>query len=160
MTPVFRHLAASAFLLSVTAPLAAHDYQKGNLSIDRLWARETAQGQTTGGGFLTISNSGKTEDRLVGGSTPVAKELQIHSMVMDHGVMKMRRVMDGLPVPAGGTLELKPGSYHVMFIGLKGQLKPGTKVPATLLFRRAGAVKIELTVKSMAEAMTMMEHPK
>lgn len=141
---------ARALVAGLSAAAAvAHEYHARSLTITHPWSRETAPGQDVGGGFMVIANAGTTPDRLLGGSTPVAKALQVHEMTMDHGVMRMREVTAGLAVPAHGTLELKPGSYHLMLVGLKAPLKKGTRIPATLRFAHAGAVKVEFAVEAI-----------
>jgi periplasmic copper chaperone A len=160
MTRYKRALIATTLAVAITAPLVAHDFAKGAISIDHPWVRETAQGQAAGGGFLTITNTGKIVDKLVSGSTPLAAEVQIHTMTMDGGIMRMRRLTDGLAIPARSTIELKPGSYHIMFMGLKTPLKGGTKVPVTLQFQHAGKIKIAFAVRSMTDMgpMPAMDH--
>jgi hypothetical protein len=91
-------------------------------------------------------------DRLIGGSNAVAGKFEIHEMSMDGGVMKMR-AMTAIDVPAGGKLELKPGSYHVMLVDLAQPIKMGDKVPLKLTFRDAGSIDIVLHVQAMG-AMT------
>ena len=76
-------------------------------------------------------------------------------MTQDGGVAKMGPVEGGLVIPPGGTVELKPGGYHLMFIGLKRQPKQGEKFPATLTFEKAGSVKVEFLVEGMGEAGDM-----
>lgn len=150
MTTFFRApfiLAAVAVLSASVAP--AHEYHARSLTITHPWSRETAPGQDVGGGFMVVANTGATPDRLLGGSTPAAKSIEVHEMTMDGGVMRMRQVAGGLAVPAHGTLELKPGSYHLMLMGLKAPLKKGTRVPATLRFAHAGAVKVEFQVEAI-----------
>ncbi|GHD04009.1 copper chaperone PCu(A)C [Novosphingobium pokkalii] len=136
----------------------AHSYQVSGLAIGHPWSRETAPGQSVGGGFLTVTNRGKTDDRLIAVTSPVAAQVQLHTMTMDGGVMRMREVTGGLAVPAGGTLELKPGGYHIMFIGLKKSLKAGERVPATLTFQRAGTVQVAFAVQP-ATSTGPMEMP-
>lgn len=117
------------------------------VTVTGAWARETAPGQVNGGGFAVIMNKGATDDRLVSGTSPVAAEVQLHTMSMDGGVMRMRQLVDGIPVSAGQPVELKPGSLHVMFIGLKRPLKRGETVPVTLRFIKAGTVKVNFAVQ-------------
>jgi len=136
----------TAFSLMATAAVA-HGYRAGPLSIQHPWSRETAVGQAVGGGFLTIANSGAREDRLLSGTTPVAAEVQLHTMTMDGGVMRMRQVTGGIAIPAKGAVELKPGGYHIMFMGLKRQLRQGERVPVTLRFQRAGNVTVQFVVQ-------------
>jgi copper(I)-binding protein len=139
---------------------AANEAAASIIAITAPWSRETAEGQNAGGAFMTIANTGTAADRLTGGSTPVAGRVEIHTMTMDGGVMRMRQLADGLEVPAGGEVTLKPGSFHVMLMGLKQPLKAGDTVPLTLTFKGAGTVATELVVKpadTMAPEMTQGE---
>lgn len=149
-------LALCATIGLMASAAMAHDYRSGSLFIQHPWARETAVGQAVGGGFLTIANSGSREDRLLSATTPVATEVQLHTMAMDGGVMRMRQVTDGIVVPAKGSVELKPGGYHIMFMGLKRQLRKGGRVPVTLHFQRAGNVTVQFAVRPVG-AMEPME---
>lgn len=133
-----------ATVLSVSA--FAHGVTAGDLKIGHPWARPTVQGQPTGGGFLKIENTGKTADRLLSATAPVGSHLELHTMSMEGDVMRMRQV-DGIDIPAGATVELKPGAFHVMFMGLKAPLKEGDKFPVTLKFQKAGEVKVEVWVE-------------
>lgn len=143
-------MSAAGFCAALSPAAAhAHDFASGALAIGHPWMRETAQGQSAAGGFMTIANSGGTGDRLTGGSTPIAREVQIHATRMDGGVMRMRWLEDGLPVPAGKTVALRPGSVHIMFIGLKRPLKRGEMIPVTLAFARAGKVAVRFKVKAV-----------
>lgn len=117
------------------------------ITVTQGWSRETAQGQEVGGAFMAITNTGTAADRLTGGSSPVADEVQVHTVDMTDGVMRMRQLEDGLEVPAEGGVTLKPGSFHIMLIGLKHPLKRGETVPLTLTFTKAGPVDVELSVE-------------
>lgn len=142
-------LAATALaLLTATTGALAHGYTAGDLRIGHPWARPTASGQSVGGGYLKLTSQGGA-DRLLSATTPVAASVELHRMSMDGDVMRMRRV-DAIEVPAGQTVELKPGGLHLMLMGLKQPLQLGEKVPLTLRFEKAGAVEVELKV----------EHPK
>jgi copper(I)-binding protein len=120
-----------------------------SISIENPWARETVEGQAVGGGFMTIVNNGKSPDQLVSASSPVSSEVQIHTMSMERGVMRMRQLTDGIAVPANGRVELKPRSHHIMFMGVKKPLRLGTNVPVTLNFRRAGSITVQFKVQGM-----------
>jgi copper(I)-binding protein len=124
----------------------------GPISIENGWSRATAAAQTVGGGFMTIVNAGKTDDRLVSATSPVAAEVQIHDMKMEDGVMRMRQLADGLAVPAGARVELKPRSLHLMFMQLKAPLAAGQSFPVTLKFEKAGAVTTQFRVEAMGAA--------
>jgi hypothetical protein len=142
----------SAFLLAPLALLggaAAQDYRVGGIEIVRPWARATPKGSNVAAGYLTISNKGTGADRLVGGATEAAARFEIHRMSMSDGVMTMRPVAGGLELKPGETVEFKPGSFHVMLIGLKGPLEKGQRVKATLEFANAGKVEIEFLVEAI-----------
>ena len=96
------------------------------IHIEDGWARSTVEGMKMGGAFMKIQNDEAKQDFLVGGSSPVAERIEVHTHVNDNGVMRMREVKGGIPLEAKGVTELKPGSYHVMFMGLKKTLKPQT----------------------------------
>ena len=139
-------------------PMAAlaHDYQIKLLSIDHPFARATPPGATSGGAYFVIENAGPTPDKLIGATSPAAGAVEIHQMVMDGGVMKMR-ALPALDVPAGGRLALNPGGYHVMLLELKQPLQVGDKVPLTLTFQNAGSIDIAVGVEAMG-AMGGMTH--
>jgi copper(I)-binding protein len=133
--------------LAIAVPALAHDYAVGALRIAHPWSRPSPVGAPAGAGYMTITNTGASDDRLTGGATPVAARLEIHEMSMTDGVMKMRPVSGGLVIPAGGTVILAPGGYHIMFIGLKAPLKVGDRVPVTLRFQNAGTIDLEFQVQ-------------
>ncbi len=137
-----RLLASSLLTVAATASFA-------QVKVDRAWARPTVPGQQGGGGFLSLTSV--SADRLVSGSTPLAERFELHTMAMKGDVMEMRQV-DAIKLPAGKTVELKPGGLHVMFIGLKQPLALGSKVPVTLKFEKAGEVKVEFEVMSQPPA--------
>lgn len=148
-------LALSAAIGLMATAALAHGYRAGTLSLQHPWSRETAVGQAVGGGFLSISNSGNREDRLLSGTSPVAAEVQLHTMTVDGGVMRMRQVTDGIAIPAKGSVDLKPGGYHIMFMGLKRQLRQGERVPVTLRFQRAGSVTVQFAVQPVGSTGPM-----
>ena len=140
-------LALFAALLSPGA--FAHDYKIGTLVIDHPWSRATPRGAAVAGGYLKITNTGTTPDRLTGGTTEAAKRFEIHEMSMAGGVMRMRELKDGLEIPPGATIELRPGSYHVMMMDLSKPLAKGDRVKASLTFEKAGKVEIEFAVEAI-----------
>jgi copper(I)-binding protein len=137
----------------------------GEIQISGAWARpstggQMAEGQMGGGqmeqpaqsgmgngaAYMTIRNTGGQADRLLTAASDVAGAVELHTVVDSGGVMAMRPV-DGIDVPAGGAVELKPGSFHVMMIGLKQELKPGERIALTLRFERAGVVEVQADVR-------------
>lgn len=123
-------------------------YTLGSLKIEQPWTRGTPKGSPVAGGYVTITNTGKSADRLTDGSFALARKFEIHEMSMDNGVMRMRHMPKGIAIEPGATITLKPGGYHLMFMGLKDQVKPGSTVKGTLVFEKAG--KIELEFKASA----------
>jgi hypothetical protein len=120
--------------------------------VEAAWARPTVAGQSGGGGFLKITG-GSVNDRLVAASAGVSKEVELHTMEMDGNVMRMRPV-DAIDIPAGSTVELKPGGRHVMFMGLTKTLKAGERFPLTLRFEKAGEVKVDMQIATQAPGST------
>ncbi len=116
------------------------------------WVRATVQGQKATGAFMKIT--AKNQAKLVAGSSPAAGVVEIHEMKMDKDVMKMAALTSGLDLPAGKTVELKPGGYHVMLMDLKAPLAADSTVPVTLTFQDAKGNKttqeLKLPVKAMA----------
>lgn len=154
MFPLFsgarmRQLSIIALGAAALAPALA---QGSAIRVTSPWLRETAPGQSAGGGFLTITNSAKSADTLTGGSSPIAARVEVHTMSMDGGVMRMRPLKDGLALPAGQTVALKPGSLHIMLTGLKRPLKRGETVPVTLSFAKAGKVTVQFAVQPISYA--------
>lgn len=139
-----------AILMAVVAAASAHEVKAGDLVLHHPWARATPSGAKVAGGFMTIENTGTEPDRLVSGSVGFAGRVEIHEMAMEGDIMRMRPLADGLEIPAGGSVTLKPGSFHVMFMGLNRQLAEGETVKGTLVFERAGPVEVEFTVEAVA----------
>jgi copper(I)-binding protein len=141
--------ATAIFLIIFTTFLSFQATAKDNIAdvtVKDAWIRTTVPGQKGTGAFMTIVS--KDGAKLLGGSSPVAGVTEIHEMKMDGDIMRMRAVQGGLDLPAGKTVELKPGSYHLMLLDLKTALPKDTTVPVTLLFKDAKGVesKVELTV--------------
>lgn len=123
------------------APVAA-----GDLELTAGFTKAMLPGQPVGGGFITITNKGGEDDKLVSATSAQAGEVQLHEMAMEGEVMKMRQLTDGIAVPAGQTVELKPGGLHLMFFKVSEPFKEGTTVAVTLTFEKAGAVDVLLPV--------------
>ena len=152
-------IAAALFALCTIAPAQAADVTAGSLKISAPWARATPNGASVGGAYMTITNTGATADRLVGGSTEIASRLEVHEMSMDNGVMKMRPVAGGIEIAPGQTVKLDPSGYHIMFFGLKQPLKQGEHVKATLDFAKAGKVDVDFVVEGMGAMSIGGTHP-
>jgi len=159
-----RDVTHPAPMLQLTAASTPATVMAGNMMIGSVWSPATPGGAMTAAVYATIMNHGAQPDTLIGGSTPVAGKFEIHQMTRNNGVMSMRPISTGIPVPPGGIVTLGPqGDYHVMLSGLKAPLKNGTRVPATLNFAKAGAVQVEITVEPIGSrgpsgAMPGMDH--
>lgn len=128
----------------------AADVTIGDIVIAGAFSRATLPNAPVGGGFLTLTNKGTTDDRLIAAASPVAGVMQLHEMKMEGDVMKMAELPNGIPVPAGQTVTLEPGGLHLMFMELKEPLVEGTQVPVTLTFEKAGTVEVLLDVQAFA----------
>ncbi len=151
-------LLSVALVALAISSASAHDYTVGSLKIDHPWARATPKGATVAGGYMTITNTGTTPDRLVGGTTDAAQKFEIHEMSMEGSVMKMRALPNGVEIPPGATVELKPGSYHVMMTGVSKPFVKGDHVKAALTFEKAGTVDVEFTVEGAGANPTEHKH--
>ena len=145
MTHLKRSLAVLA-LCALSAPVYAQDYRVGDIEIAQPWTRATPAGAPTAAGYATITNTGQEADWLVGGSAAGAGTVEVHEMSMQDGIMRMRQLEDGLQIAPGETVELKPGSYHLMMIGLDQAYEEGETVEGTLTFQNAGTVEVAFTV--------------
>lgn len=130
----------------------------GDLHISGYWTRAMLPGQKVGGGYLVVTNNGSDNDRLLTVSTPHTDRAEIHEMKMVDDVMKMRKLEDGLAVPAGETVVLEPGGFHLMFMAVGTPFKEGEMVPVTVTFERAGDVDLMLPV--MPAGTKKMNHGK
>jgi copper(I)-binding protein len=151
----FNSLIGAAALSFAAMAAHSHDYKLGALTVGHPYARATGAGQTTGGGYMKLVNGGAA-DRLVSVSADVSKSVELHEMKMESDVMKMRQV-DAIALQAGQTVELKPGGYHLMFVGLKAPLKAGESFPMKLKFEKAGEVTVDVKIEAPG-AMDGMKH--
>jgi copper(I)-binding protein len=139
-----------AFVLALAANAAsAHEYKAGSIEIKHPWARATPKGASVAGGYMKLINTGTTPDRLIGGTNANSEKFEIHEMSMDNGVMKMRPLPNGIEIKPGQTVELKPGGYHLMFVGVKQPFEKGKRVKGTLKFEKAGSVAVEYAVEAI-----------
>ena len=136
----------------------AHSFKLGDINIGHPYARATAAGQASGGGYLKLENKG-ADDKLLSATADVAASIELHSMSMEGDVMRMRQV-DSIALPKGKTVELKPGSLHIMLVGLKAPLKDGDKFAMKLKFEKAGEVTVTMNVEAGGGEMKhdMMKH--
>jgi len=144
-------LSAAALVLTFGSSLAMAQ----SVTVKDPWIRGTVQGQSATGAFMELT--GKSSARLVGADSPAAKTVEVHNMKMENGVMKMFPV-EGIDVPAGKTVKLAPGGYHVMMMGLHKPLTEGQKVPLKLTFELAN--KQRETIDLRVEVRKVVARPK
>ncbi|HEX7074914.1 MAG TPA: copper chaperone PCu(A)C [Hyphomicrobiaceae bacterium] len=135
----------AGILLPLMGSLAFAQGSSDGIAVSEAWLRATPGGVKTGAAYLTISDTGPG-DRLVAAKSDVAERVELHNHVHENGVMKMRRV-DAIEIPAGETVTLAPGGYHLMLFDLKHPLKAGEKVQLTLEFEKAGEIPVTASVE-------------
>lgn len=132
--------------MSAPAATSGDTFKVGDLVVSSPWTRATPGGAKIAGGYLKITNNGKTPDRLVKVSASISDRVEVHEMSMADGVMKMRALPEGLTIKPGETVELKPGGFHMMFMDIKQPLKQGDTMKATLTFEKAGSIDVSFDV--------------
>lgn len=142
---------AFASLLSLAAiidlaPASAHEIKIGSLLIEHPWARQSPMKADVTAGFMIITNEGAEDDRLLKVTADISDNVQLHTMKMEGDVMKMVELPDGIAIPAGATVKLKPRSLHVMFMNVAKQPVEGESFGGTLTFEKAGTVKVDFEV--------------
>jgi copper(I)-binding protein len=152
----FGAIAALALAFATTAVTAEFDI--GNVQVINPWTRATPKGSQVAGAYMVIRNKGSEPERFVGGSSEVAGRVEVHKMEMEGGVAKMRPAKGGLEIKAGESVELKPGSFHVMLMDLKRPLEEGQKIKGTLEFQKSGKVEVEFEVAPLGASPPPMGH--
>lgn len=139
-----RTITCSAFMAVALLAAQAHAQDTAPVAVEGAWARASVQGQKATGAFMRLT--AKEGARLVRAESPAAGVTEVHEMKMDGDIMKMR-ALPTLDLPAGKTVELKPGGYHVMLMDLKAPLANGSSVPLTLVFQDAKGAEIKLPLQ-------------
>ena len=127
-----------------------------HLSLSSVQLRATAPGMSNSAAYVQITNQGIKADRLIKVKIGIAKQVEIHSMEMDSGVMRMRPVVGGLPIPAGETINLVPGGLHIMLIGLNSHLEVGSQHDIVFDFEIAGEIRVDAIAKSPDDIVFVM----
>ncbi|MDK4712242.1 copper chaperone PCu(A)C [Rhizobium sp. CNPSo 4039] len=130
------------------APSGSATAKLGDLDISGGYVRAMLPGQPVGGGYITIHNGGKIDDKLTSVTSSAAGKVELHEMKMEGEIMKMREVKGGIAIPAGATVTLAPSTMHMMFKQVKAPFKQGSVVPVMLMFDKAGMVDVNLPVVS------------
>lgn len=129
---------------------------QAQVHVDEPWVRATVPQQKATGAFMQLT--APSAAKLVGASSPVAAIVEVHEMAIENDVMRMRQIQ-GLSLPAGKTVALKPGSFHIMLIDLKRQVKAGETVPISLIFEDANGKRQTAEIKADVRALNAATLP-
>lgn len=140
-------------------PSAVH----GALEMHKPWARSSSRPQPNNfaGAFLSITNKGPDDDRLVAASSPLAERIELCGIKVVGAAIDMRPLTNGVAIPAGNTATLKPRGYHLLLLGVKAPLAKGSALPVTLTFAKAGTVDVAFAVEEpslIGKAILNEEH--
>ncbi|MHA1599055.1 MAG: copper chaperone PCu(A)C [Alphaproteobacteria bacterium] len=138
----FNTLLAACLAAFTLAPMVA---SAADISIYKPWARASSKMAKSAAAFMTIHNGGDRADKLIAVESAIANRTEVHESYMEKNIMMMRHV-PGIGIPADGDVTLKPGNFHVMFMGLNKPLVVGTSFPLTLVFDKAGKITIDVHV--------------
>ena len=139
-------IAAAMLAMACLTPAWASETDVGDLRIAQPWARATAASAPAGAAYMTVTNAGDRDDRLVAAESDAAETIELHETSMENGTMRMRRVDDGIPLPAGQTVSLAPGGLHIMLVGLAHPLREGESFTLQMSFEEAGSVTLDVPI--------------
>ena len=148
-----RIFAAVFMSLMALSPAMASDLMFGSLQF-----RATIGSMPSSAAYLSITNHGAMADRLLAVESSLAHKTELHTMEVTNGVMKMRQIDGGIAIPAGETIQLAPGGFHVMLIGLKAPLNADENYQVTLTFVKAGRVKLTGLASRNSNAAVDLPH--
>jgi periplasmic copper chaperone A len=147
MAPIF------SIALIALASLASGSAMASAIKIENAFTRPTLGGASVAVGYMILTNTSQTDDRLESVTSDISATSEIHESKMENGMMEMGELPKGLDVPAGGTVAFKPGAYHIMFVGIKHAVKPGDTIHATLTFEKAGKITVDFPAADSPGAM-------
>jgi copper(I)-binding protein len=140
-------LALVAISLVALAALAGCAGSGGAISVSDAWARPSMGMDRAGAAYLVITNGGEEDDVLLGASSPAAATVEVHETTMDSDGAMVMQPVGSVAIPAGETVRLEPGGYHIMLIELTGELTVGDEIEITLSFERAGEITVSAEVR-------------
>lgn len=144
-----KHLLLSAIIVfGANATQACETAKVGDLTVEHAWSKATIGADRPAVFYVEIANGGATDDALINIETPAAAMPMLHETVITDGVASMPHATS-VPVPAGQAIQLAPGGYHGMLMGLSAALKEGDRFPVTMAFEKAGKVTINVEVLSL-----------
>jgi len=143
-------------IAAATLVAASSAHAQVNVTVKDAWVRATVPTQKATGAFMQLQAA--RDSSFVSVSSPLTPNVEVHEMAMQGDVMRMRQVRS-LDLPAGKTVELKPGGYHIMLLNLKGQVKEGDTVPFTLVFEGKDGKRETVEVKAPVRSLTSQARP-
>ena len=146
MMNIFKLLAGVIIAGALQTAAMAADSQPVAIQISDAWIRASAAGQSSGAGYMVITNKSSAPDRLLAASSPAAGRVELHTTVTEGGATKMVEIKE-VVITANGTTKFIPAGNHVMFLQIKGPFKVGDVVPVTLKFKNSGEIKVDFSVK-------------
>lgn len=149
-----KFIVISTLILAACSGTGTAEIEDGGIEISEIRFNAPLPGQTTGVGFMTLENNG-VADRLLSASTPVSDRVELHTHTEEDGVMKMRRV-EGIDLPTGETVALKPGGLHIMIFNT--QMVVGDETTLTLDFEKADDVTLVVPVLQRGATSKMSGH--
>jgi copper(I)-binding protein len=154
--------AAALAPMTLATGATAHNHggeaHTGGIVISQPYARATMPGAKVAAAYMQLRNTGKAPITLVSAASPVCDKVELHTMSMEGGIMRMRELQNGVTIPPGGTISFVPGGMHLMLMGLRQQLTPGTAVAVTLNFSGAPSQTLQFPVQAMGNSGGQHQH--
>lgn len=144
------------FMALLCAPVHAADVSGAQavpvagVEVSGVWMRPSLGNTGRGAVYMQLINRAETPDLLMGGQTPAAPRVEIHTAGMEDGIMRMRELTDGLLLPPGEAVLLQPRGYHVMLFDMPEKVAVGDSIDLTLIFANAPAVHVAVPVQTSA----------
>jgi len=138
----------AAFVLALSRDIGAQTPVPNPVAVEQPWARATPKGAKTAAAYMILANNGRSAEKLLSATTPLADKVQFHEETEENGVARMRELRS-IQIAPGTKLTFKPGSMHMMMVGLKQPLKEGQAFPLTLHFEHVGDVEISVPVSKV-----------
>ena len=133
-------------ILALLAAVAAMPALAEGIEVHNAFARIARPGGPTGAVFMELRNTSDSADRLLAATSPVAELVQLHTHIDDQGVMRMRQIEDGIPLPPDATHSLARGGDHIMLMGLTDTFQNGQTIPLTLIFETSGKIALSVPI--------------
>tara|TARA_B100000242_G_scaffold167106_1_gene119370 strand:- start:314 stop:802 length:489 start_codon:yes stop_codon:yes gene_type:complete len=160
---MFVRVVLSAFIILCVVfnfflPEATSGTRNNHLKFESGWLRVTSSGHPMTAGYITISNNGSKDVVLMSVSSTVAKMVELHETTFHNNVMKMRKLKNGIKIPANGMIHLKPKGLHLMFRGLKKEIKEEEKYKVKFIFMNGSEVEVSMSGKKIGTKATTGKH--